>query len=381
MRLAGLSLVAALLAPAPLASDWREARTAALLEGRVRGGEPGLAVLVRKDGKTVFARGYGVRDLKSRARVDPATCFRLASVTKAFTATAVMLLVRDGKLRYDDTLTDLFPAFPAYGREITVRHLLNHTSGLPDYEDLMATAEKGRAPLWTSERQIRDDEVLALLRGETRGRFAPGTSWSYSNSGYVVLGLVVARVSGTPFGDFLRQRIFAPLEMSHTLAYEKGRNELDRRALGHTRGDAGFQVADQSPTSATLGDGGVYSSLDDLAKWDEALRSSRLLSAGAMRPALTPARLEDGSEPRWPAEPGGDNLAPGRPVSYGFGWFLDPWQGRERAWHHGSTSGFRAVVERFPEDGLTVVILANRDDLDLQALAAEVVGPYLETPR
>jgi CubicO group peptidase (beta-lactamase class C family) len=378
VRLAGLPLLAALLAPASFAGDSREARTAALFEGRVRDGEPGLAALVRKDGKTVFASGYGVRDLRSRARVDRATCFRLASVTKAFTATAVMLLVRDGKLRYDDTLTDLFPAFPAYGGRITVRHLLTHTSGLPDYEDLMTAAEKGRAPLWTSERQIHDDEVLALLRGETRARFAPGTSWAYSNSGYVVLGLVVARVSGTPFGDFLRQRIFAPLDMGHTLAYEKGRNAVERRAFGHTRGDTGFQEADQSATSATLGDGGVYSSLDDLAKWDEALRSSRLLSAGAMRTALTPVSLEDGSEPRWPAEPGGDNLAPGRPVSYGFGWFLDPWQGRARAWHHGSTTGFRAVIERFPDESRSVVVLANRDDIDLRSLALEVAASFLD---
>lgn len=381
MRFTGLSLVAALLAPASFAGDGREAVTAAHLEGQVHDGEPGLAALVRKDGKTVFARGYGVRDLRSRARVDPATGFRLASVTKQFTAMAAMLLVRDGKLRYEDTLTDLLPAFPAYGKGITVRHLLTHTSGLPDYEDLMAAAEKGRAPLWTRERQIQDDDVLALLRGETRGHFAPGTSWAYSNSGYVVLGLVVARVSGKPFGDVLRERIFEPLEMRHSLAYVKGRHEVDRRAFGHTRGDAGFREADQSPTSATLGDGGVYSSLEDLAKWDDALRVSTLLSAGAMRPALTPVRLDDGSEPRWPAEAGGDNLAPGRPVSYGFGWFLDPWQGRARAWHHGSTSGFRAVIERFPDDRLTVVILANRDDLDLQSLATAVAEPYLESPR
>lgn len=381
MRLTGLSLVAVLLAPASFAGDSREAGIAALLEGRVRDGEPGLAALVRKDGKTVFARGYGVRDLRSRARIDPATGFRLASVTKQFTAMAVMLLVRDGKLRYEDTLTDLFPAFPAYGRGITVRHLLTHTSGLPDYEDLMSAAEKGRAPLWTRERQIQDDEVLALLRGETKGRFAPGTSWAYSNSGYVVLGLVVARACGKPFGDVLRERIFEPLEMGHTLAYVKGRPEVYRRAFGHTRGDAGFREDDQSPTSATLGDGGLYSTLEDLAKWDEALRVSTLLSAGAMREALTPVRLDDGSEPRWPAEPGGDNLAPGRVVSYGFGWFLDPWRGRARAWHHGSTSGFRAVVERFPGDGLSVVILANRDDLDLRPLATGIAQLYLEDPR
>jgi CubicO group peptidase (beta-lactamase class C family) len=378
VRLAGPPLVAALLASTAFAGDVWEAGTAAVFEGRVRDGEPGLAVLVRQGGKTVFAHGYGVRDLRTRARIDPATAFRLASVTKQLTAMAVMLLVHDGKLRYEDALTDVLPAFPAYGRAITIRHLLTHTSGLPDYEDLMAEAEKGRAPIWTAERQIHDDEVLALLRGEARGRFAPGTSWAYSNSGYVVLGLVVARVSGKTFGEFLQQRVFAPLEMRHTVAYEQGRNEVERRAYGHARDGSGFPQEDQSATSATLGDGGVYSTLEDLAKWDEALQTYELLSPGAMRPALTAARLADGSEPRWPAEAGGDNLDPGRPVSYGFGWFLDPWRGHARTWHHGSTSGFRSVIERFPDDRLTVVILANRDDLDLRALALEVAGPRLE---
>jgi CubicO group peptidase (beta-lactamase class C family) len=377
LTLAGVTVVSALLAAVSSGRDPRDAETASILDRLVRADEPGLAVLVRQGGKTVFERGCGVRDLRSRERIDPDTSFRLASVTKQFTAMAVMLLVRDGKLRYGDALTDFLPAFPAYGRGITIRHLLTHTSGLPDYEELMAAAEKGRAPIWTADRQIHDDEVLALLRSEKTGRFAPGTSWAYSNSGYVVLGLVVARVSGKPFGDFLHQRIFKPLAMDHTLAYEKGRNEVERRAFGHAKDGAGFREADQSPTSATLGDGGVYSNLEDLAKWDEALRVSELLSPGAMRPALTPVRLLDGSEPRWPSEAGGDNLDPGRPVSYGFGWFLDPWHGRPRMWHQGSTAGFRTAIERFPDDGLTVVVLGNREDLDPRALALEVAGLYI----
>ena len=378
MRLTGPSLVVAFLASTSFAGEGREAGTAAVFEGRVRDGEPGLAVLVRQDGKTVLARGYGVRDLRSQARIDPATTFRLASVTKQFTAMAVMLLVRDGKLRYEDALTDVFPAFPAYGRAITVRHLLTHTSGLPDYEELMVAAEKGRAPIWTAEHQVHDDEVLALLRSETKGLFAPGTSWAYSNSGYVVLGLAVARVSGVSFGDFLRHRIFVPLRMNRTLAYEEGRSEVPGRAFGHARDGASFRQADQSPTSATLGDGGVYSSLEDLAKWDEALRVNELLSPARTQPALTPAKRADGSATRWPPGPrSGDNLAPGEPVAYGFGWFLDPWRGHARTWHHGSTSGFRSVIERFPDDGLTVVILANRDDLDLRSLALEVAAPLL----
>jgi CubicO group peptidase (beta-lactamase class C family) len=378
VNLAGLAVAAALLAAAPPGSRAREAATTALFENVARADEPGLAVLVRQDGKTVFARGYGVRDLRSRERIDSATSFRLASITKQFTAMAVMLLVRDGKLRYDDTLADLFPAFPAYGKGITIRHLLTHTSGLPNYEDLMAAVGKGRDPLWTPERQIGDDEVLALLRGETEGRFAPGTRWDYCNSGYVLLGLIVGRVSGKPFGDFLQKRIFTPLEMSRTLAYEKGRNEVDRRAFGHARDPAGFRQADQSPTSATLGDGGVYSTLEDIAKWDEALRLNELLSPARMKPALIPAMLADGSATRWPPGPeSGGNLAPGEIVSYGFGWLLDPWRGRPRMWHHGDTTGFRTVIARFPDDRLTVVVLANRDDLDVRALALEEAASRL----
>jgi CubicO group peptidase (beta-lactamase class C family) len=379
VRPAGPIFAAGLLAVAAIvgARDFHEAATDSLVGQHVRPDEPGVAVLVRRDGKTVFSRGYGVRDLRSRDRIGPDTCFRLASVTKQFTATAVMLLVRDGKLRYEDKLTDVFPAFPAYGRTITIRQLLTHTSGLPDYETLMDAAEKGGAPTWTAERQIHDGEVLALLRGETKGRFEPGTSWAYSNSGYVVLGLIVARASGKPFPDVLRDRIFRPLQMTHTLAYEQGKSEVPQRAFGHTKEDGAFREADQSPTSATLGDGGVYSNIDDLARWDEALRTNELLSPGLMKPATTPVTLLDGSRPRWPAEPGEDNLAPGQPVAYGFGWFLDPWRGHARMWHHGSTRGFRSAIERFTDDAVTVVVLANRDDLDLRDLALQIAKPYL----
>ena len=380
MRLAGPILAAGLVAVASTAADprdWRETLTAALLEERVRPDDPGVAVLVRLEGKTVFARGYGLRDLRSRDRIEPDTSFRLASVTKPFTAMAVALLVRDGKLRYEDTLSDVFPAFPAYGRTATIRHLLTHTSGLPDYETLMEAAEKDHAPTWTPDRQIQDDEVLALLRGETKGRFEPGTSWAYSNSGYVVLGLAVARASGKPFADFLRQRIFRPLQMTHTLAYGKGRDEVPERAFGHARDGSGFREADQSPTSATLGDGGVYSSLEDLAKWDEALRTKELLSPAWMKPALTPVTLADGSWTHWPPGPkSGDNLDPGQPVWYGFGWLLDPWRGRPRMWHHGETTGFRTVMQRFPDDALTVVVLANRDDIEVRELALDIARPY-----
>jgi len=217
--------------------------------------------------------------------------------------------------------------------------------------------------------QIRDDEFLELLKQQTHGKFSPGTNWSYSNSGYVVLGLVVAKLAGEPFGQFLRHRIFEPLGMRNTLAYINGRNKPPNRAYGHTKEGDGFVETDQSSTSATLGDGGVYSNLADLAKWDRALGSGVLLSQEEMKPGLAAVRLVDGSEPRWPTQPSDDNLNPAKPVSYGFGWFLDPYQGRVRMWHSGSTRGFRTVIERFREEQLTIVILCNRTDLDPSALA------------
>jgi len=338
---------------------------------------PGLAVLVRKDGHTLFEKGYGVRDLRTDVKIDESTDFRLASFTKQFTAMAVMLLVHDGKLRYDQTLTEIFPDFPVYGKNTTIRNLLNHTGGLPDYEDLMDAAEKLKGPLWSAEHQIQDHEVLALLEKETKGKFAPGTSWSYSNSGYVVLGLIVAKASGQSYGDFLHARIFAPLHMDHTIAYQKGKNEVVNRAFGHSKEVDTLKETDQSSTSATLGDGGIYSNLEDLAKWDDVLRDHTLLGADDFSPALVPAKLANGSPTLWPVAPNDDNLHPGKPVFYGFGWFLDPYWGIPRMWHTGSTMGFRTVIERFTTNNLTIIILCNRTDLDPEALALKTADLYL----
>src|SRR5262249_11012920 len=187
--------------------------------GVKQGNDPGAAVLVVKNGKVLFERGYGVTDLKSLRKIDAHTNFRLASVTKQFTAMAIMLLVHDGRLHYDDRLTDIFPDFPEYARAITIRHLLNHTSGLQDYEDLMPPPDPN---LPVEQIQIQDAGVLDLLKQQKTTKFTPGSKWDYSNSGYVVLGLIVQKVSGKSFPDFLHDRIFAPLGMNKTLAYVRG---------------------------------------------------------------------------------------------------------------------------------------------------------------
>jgi CubicO group peptidase (beta-lactamase class C family) len=339
--------------------------------------EPGLAAVVKKDGRVIFEQEYGVRKLGTTDKIDAETNFRLASVTKQFTAMAIMLLVKDGKVRYDQRLTEIFPEFPAYGKNITVRNLLNHTGGLPDYEELMDREEKTNGPRWSAEHQIQDDEVLALLEKQTEGKFAPGTSWMYSNSGYVVLGLIVAKASGMPYRDFLQKRIFDPAGMKHSVVYQKGKNEVSQRAFGYSK-DGGKPVeTDQSSTSATLGDGGVYSNLRDMASWDEALQKHTLLSEAEFAPAITPAKLADGSETHWPSKQDDNNLAPGKPVSYGFGWFLDPLNGHPRMWHAGGTMGFRTVIQRFTKDGVTIIILCNRADFNPDGYSDKIAGILL----
>jgi len=331
--------------------------------------EPGCAVLVMRNSAVVVEKSFGVRDLRSFHPIDSATNFRLASLTKQFTAMAIMLLVRDGKLHYDDRLSDIFPDFPAYGRTITIRNLLNHTSGLIDYEDVMQKQNPGVPDDYIP--QIHDAGVLALMKQQSTTKFPPGSRWDYSNSGYVVLAMVVEKISGTSFGDFLQQRIFKPLAMSNTIAYEKGKNEVKNRAYGHTHTVAGWRETDQSSTSATLGDGGVYTSLDDLEKWNRSLDQHTLLNADGMAPALrapewnhAPLLTRDGA------------IAP----RYGFGWFLDPLDGHARYSHYGETVGFRNAVQRFPNDRLTVIVLSNRAELDAPALAEAIAKLFFRQP-
>jgi CubicO group peptidase (beta-lactamase class C family) len=329
----------------------------------------GAAVLVLKRGQVIFERGYGISDLHSLRKIDSHTNFRLASCTKQFTAMAIMLLVHDGKLRYEDRLTDVFPDFPEYGKSITIRNLLNHTSGLLDYEDLM---EKPSAGIREEQiPQIKDAGVLDILKQQKTTKFPPGTRWDYSNSGYAVLAMVVGKVSGQPFGDFLHDRIFAPLKMNSTIAYEKGKNTVPNRAYGHTDGNGAWREMDQSSTSAVLGDGGVYSSLGDLAKWDQALANHALLREAEMKPAITPVKVPDGSV----QEPDG------APAAYGFGWFLNSYKNHPRMWHYGETVGFRTTIQRFVNDKLTIIVLCNRDDLVPAGLALRVADLFLAPQR
>jgi CubicO group peptidase (beta-lactamase class C family) len=308
------------------------------------GNVPGASLLVVRDGEPVVRRAYGLADVEAGVKATPATNYRLASVTKQFTATAILRLAEEGKLTLDDRLRQWLPTLPAATDAITIRHLLTHTSGLVDYEDVLAAETK---------EQLRDADVLRLLESKNELVFAPGSRYSYSNSGYALLALIVERASGVPFAAYLRERIFTPLGMSATVAHEENTSTVAHRAYGHSLVEGAWQRTDQSPTSAVLGDGGIYSSIDDLAKWDAALYDP------FYAPAFVPATKTD--DPN---------------VRYGFGWRISEQKTQRMLWHSGETRGFRNVIVRFPERKLTVVLLTNRNDPPPYATALKIASLF-----
>lgn len=389
MRLpTALALLMTFLPCAAAASD--AVATADARLARYTGNDvPGAALLVLQDGEPVLRRTVGLGDVAAGTPVTPATNFRLASVSKQFTAAAVLLLAQDGRLRLDDPVRRWLPALPASADGVTLHHLLSHTSGLPDYEDLMAAEFQG---------QVRDADVLCLLSGGTpcadgaaapgagafaadaaskpaaalalgatggapatgKPFFAPGSAYRYSNTGYALLALVVEQASGRTYPDFLRERIFAPLGMDGSVAFVDGRNNVPDRAYGHSAEGDGWRRTDQSTTSAVLGDGGIYSSIDDLAKWNAALSGDRLLTGASRALAFAPQTTTPTGEADVSA--------------YGYGWRLD---GQGLLWHSGETIGFRNVVLRWPAQRLAVVLLTNRNDPEPYADARAIGEAFL----
>ncbi len=307
---------------------------------------PGASVLVLQDGEPIVRQSYGLADLEHGLAATPETNYRLASITKQFTAAAILLLAEDGKLDLDDRAREWLPSLPESHDSITLRHLLTHTSGLTDYEELMP-ADLGKP--------LRDADVLKLQEGEPRLYFEPGTDWSYSNGGYALLALIVERASASSFPEFLRQRIFLPLGMTNTLAYVEEGPPVPHRAYGYSRVDGEWARTDQSLTSSVLGDGGIYSSIADLAKWDAALYDDRLLSDESRRLAFTP--WVKSADPE---------------VDYGYGWRITG----DTLWHSGETIGFRNVIVRWPERRLTVIVLTNRNDPEPYALALKIAKAH-----
>lgn len=314
---------------------------------------PGASVVVICKGKQLVRRSYGFAAIETGIQVTPLTNFRLASLTKQFTAAAVLLLAeaKNGRLQLNDFIREKWlPILPTVTENITIRHLLTHTSGLIDYEEVLV-------PDTDLNNQLHDADVLDIIARQNRTYFTPaGSQYRYSNSGYALLALIVERASRKNFSDFLYERIFSPLTMNDTVAFENGISTVLHRAFGYSRNESSWTQTDQDQTSAVLGDGGIYSSIDDLVKWDAALYDNRLLSPESLRLAFMPATLTDD-----PA------------VQYGMGWKITG----DMVWHTGSTIGFRNVILRFPKRHLTVVILTNRNHPEPYEIALTIAKHFL----
>lgn len=312
---------------------------------------PGASVMVIKNSELIFMKSYGLADVEQNIPVEPQTNFRLASVTKQFTAMCILMLTEQGKLAFDQSLKDIFQEFPDYGKKITICYLLQHTSGLIAYEDLIPD---------TATVQVLDKDVLTMIMEQDSTYFPPGSQYRYSNSGYAVLAMIIEKISGKTFAEFLQDNIFTPLGMFNTIAFQKGISEINHRAFGYTKEGDNFVFKDQSLTSAVLGDGGIYSSVEDLYKWDQALYTDKLISLNSLQKAFTPGKLNNGDT-----------------LDYGFGWRIDEYQGNRRYHHTGSTSGFRNVIQCYPDEKFTVIILTNRAEPDVAELAEKITTLFL----
>ena len=315
--------------------------------------EPGAAVIVVKDGKTVLRKGYGMADLELGVKVEPDMVFRLGSVTKQFTSAAILMLAERGKLSVTDDITKFLPDYPTKGRTITVEHLLTHTSGIKSYTSLPAWPA-----LWRKDMSVA--EMIDLFKNEPAD-FAPGEQWLYNNSGYTLLGAIIEKVSGQTYEEFVRKNIFEPLGMTHSY-YDSTTRVIPRRVPGYSRSAEGvIENAKYLSMTQPYAAGSLLSNVDDLALWDAALYTEKVVKQESLRRAFTPCVLKDGTS-----------------VSYGYGWMLAQYEGHPIVAHNGGIHGFSTIVLRMPEDRAYIALLTNRDysgpdNLALQ-LAAILIG-------
>lgn len=311
---------------------------------------PGLSLAVIKDGKLVKAKGYGFASLELKVPATPETVYQLCSVTKQFTATAIMLLVQDGKLGLDDKISKYLDGTPETWNEIAIRRLLTHTSGIPDY----LTDE--------AVRSIHDTTPMKIMQS-VAGRpmdFMTGAKYAYSNINFVLLASIVQKVSGKTYDAFLAERVFQPLGMTSTRRTSPN-DLIPNRAAGYTwQNDRWQNSAYLDPTVWNNGDAGMLSTVLDLAKWDVSLNGNAILTAASKQQMWTPVRLSDGTT-----------------YNYGFGWSLDEVQGHRRIEHNGDRPGSSVTFSRYVDDKLTVIVLANIDGLNLLEIADKVAGLFV----
>ena len=296
--------------------------------------EPGAAVLVIKDGKTLLRKGYGLADVELNVPVTPDNVFRIGSVTKQFTAVAVLQLVQQGKLALEDDVTKHLPDFPTQGKKVTIEHLLTHTSGIPSYTGLPAMNRIRR-------QEVSPTELIETFKG-VPFEFEPGSKWAYNNSGYVLLGAIVEKLSGIKYADYVRKNLFTPAGLTHT-DYEDQAKIIPKRAKGYSQmGPDHYVNAPFLSMTVPYAAGALISTVDDLARWNDALNSGKLVDPKLLARAHKGYMLTDG-----------------KPTNYGFGWAESAYEGHRVVQHGGAINGFLSALLTMPNDKLVVVVLGN----------------------
>ncbi len=331
----------------------------AMLSAAFPADAPGAAVIVVKDGSVVYRKGFGRANLELQVPIRPENVFEIGSVTKQFTAVAVMMLVEEGKLALDDDVRKHIPDFPDKGVKITVEHLLTHTSGVPSYTGLPAWLK-----LWRQD--MSPAEILALTK-DLPLEFPPGTEFRYNNTGYTMLGMVIEKASGMSYGDFVARRIFEPCGMRSSL-YGSKQALIANRAFGYTRGEKGWENAAYLSMTQPYAAGSLMSTVDDLAAWDRAVSGGKLLSKASWDRVFTPYKLANGES-----------------TGYSYGWGIATFDNHRVVRHNGGISGYVSEVLRMPDDRVFVAMLTNSDTPPVDTgfvvtkIAAAAIGkPYRE---
>jgi CubicO group peptidase (beta-lactamase class C family) len=328
----------------------------ALFKTAVKPSEPGLAVIVVRKGQVLHRAGYGLAHVELGVAATPEHVFRVGSVTKQFTSAVIMVLADEGLLAVSDPITKFLPDYPTQGKTITVEHLLTHTSGIQSYTDM---------PKWRS--MLRQDlsltQLIDVFKGEPM-QFDPGARWRYNNSGYILLGAIIEKVTGKKYADVVRERIFQPLGMADT-RYDDTDAVISRRAAGYARTAAGLVNAQYLSMTQPYAAGALVSTVDDLAKWEAGLAAGKIVKAAALEKMFA----------NYP-------LASGSPSGYAYGWQIGSYEGRPVQEHGGGIPGFRAHVLRIPSDGVYVAVLSNMaaPEPDPQALARKAAAIAIGKP-
>lgn len=336
-----------------LASDSISVRVDRIFARWDRVNSPGCALGVSRDGEMVYQRGYGMSNLEHAIAITPQSIFHVASISKQFTAFAILLLEQDGKLAVNDDVRKYIPELPSYGKTITIDHLIHHTSGLRDQWSLLGLAD------WRDDDLITEDDVLRVVTRQKELNFEPGAEYLYSNTGYTLLAIIVKRVSGKSLRDFADERIFRPLGMTSTHFHDDHTMIVPGRTQAYEpRRGGGWRIS--IPVFDTYGATSLFTTVGDLLKWERNFADAKVGGSALIAKFTTAGTLADGT-----------------PISYARGVVVGKYRGLNTVGHSGADAGYRADVVRFPDQRLAVAAFCNLANINPGQLARQVAAVYL----